>query len=397
MKKFLFIAVAAACCMAFTVPAMARIDMGGMVTIDAYYYDASKEAVAGGVREGTTTTADSLGRTFIDPYQPLNRIWMRYKSDDGNIGGYIQIRGGGANRASGLDWYYAWIDWHFNPNFFLRIGRQTQTFAILAPPIGVGASIAPSLLFGFGNVHGGSSRDAIRAYIKFNDMARMEINMIDPDNDPGQENVIPRFDISLPLKIANFDIEPSASWLRQEFASVPTGSDDSYDIWGVALDLQAGFGPLLFKGEFTYGQNLGSGNYVGTNPGGASLVPYNGSGAVQTYTTGGNTLIEDTDVLAFWAAIGVKFGPSTLWGVFGYENHQNDGNPNVPLASDSKQYDITRMAYGMRLDVTAAKGFHVIPEICYYDNDGGADIGGSAASMDLGNELMAGVRFQLSF
>jgi hypothetical protein len=415
MKKFLIMAVAAVCCLAFTMPAAAKIDMGGMVTFDAYYYDLGGEAVAGGVRQNAVNAVDDLGRTYMDLYQPLNRMWMRYKSDDGNIGGYVQIRGGGANAAAGLAWYYGWIDWHFNPNFYLRIGRQTQAFAILSPPIGVGATIAPSLLFGFGNVHGGTSRDSIRAYIKFNDNVRMELQAMNPENnnEPGiaipqpanigggnapEENSIPRFDIAVPINIANFKIEPSFSWLTQEFDQVAAGNDDDFDIWGLALNVQAGFGPILFRGEVTYGENLGSGNYVGTNPGAASNVPFAGSGAAVDYTdTNGFRKIEDTEILAWWAALGVKFGPSTLWGVVGMQNTENDGDPALALVNDAAEHDLTRWAYGIRLDVKAAKGFKVIPEIAYYDNDDDADVGGAAGSVDYGDELMIGVRFQLSF
>lgn len=409
-------------------PAMAKVTMSGMIVLDTYYVKDSKESVANqnvinSTRQGVNNPYDSRGNTYFDLYQPLNRIGMKYESDDKNIGGYIEIRGGGADTGSTFSWYYAWIDWHFTKDTYLRVGRQTQAFAVQAPDIGVGATIVPSLLFGFGNIHGGSSRDAVRLYTKFNDMVRLELQALDPDSEnaaitgvateltlprvpvaqggPGgnaqESSVIPRFDVSLPIHIANFVFEPSATWLRQQYDQVAAGSDDNFDIWGVCLFADANFGPLLFRGEITYGQNLADGNYVGASPGAVGTP--GPIGRARTYVdAAGNTKVADTDILSWWAELGYRFGPATLYGVVGMQNLKNDLNPAIARANDgANDFDVTRWAYGMRLAIDVAKGFKVIPEVVYYDSDDSAEIGGSAATVDFGSETMAGVRFQLSF
>ena len=82
---------------------------------------------------------DSLNVTQMNLPLPLNRLNAKYTSDDGMIGGFIEVRGGGTNRGdTGVVWNYGWIDWRFNPNVYLRVGRQTQAFAI-----GVGRRYPP--------------------------------------------------------------------------------------------------------------------------------------------------------------------------------------------------------------------------------------------------------------
>ena len=251
---------------------------------------------------------DDFNSTEFAIGQPWNRLNVQYISDDKKIGGMLELRTGGqkgggdsvnatANPTgeNNFVWELAYIDWHFNPNFYLRVGRQTQTFAIYSPEQQMGHNHGHIVLAGFGNIHGGTSRDGIRAYIKFNDNVRMEIQALNPDTDgtaalPGsageltarytaaagdrvaEENTIPRFDLSVPIKFGNFAIEPSVSWAKSEYNGVVAGSDDSYDSWGAALGMKAGFGPFTLSGEVTYGENLGSHTYVGA-----------GNAAVQSY------------------------------------------------------------------------------------------------------------------
>lgn len=121
----------------------------------------------------------------------------------------------------------------------------------------------------------------IKALVKFTDQVRLEFQLLDPDNDcpgtngcapehvipreavngPGgnspEENTIPRIDVSVNIKVANFVIEPAVTWLRQEFDQVAAGNDDSFDIFGLAVGAKAGFGPLTLSNAVHYGENLG--------------------------------------------------------------------------------------------------------------------------------------------
>jgi hypothetical protein len=411
MKKFLIIAVAAMFCLAFTMPAMAKTTMGGMITLQTYYQDDSGERQSGGVVPGQAQV-DDFSRTYFALPNPYNRFWVRYTSDDGVANGYIQLRWGDENRGDNFNFNYGWIDWHFNPSFYLRIGRQTQAFAITSPNHQLGSATHGSVLSRHGNIHGASSRDGVRAYIKFNDMVRMEIQALNPDNDDTHlngnqvprdastglaaanavvENTIPRFDIAVPIKVANFKLEPSFTWLREEYDQVASGSDDDYDIWGLALGITAGFGPVEFKGEVTYGENLGSGTYVG-----AGDAPLRVGRPMGYIDTAGNTKIEDTEIFAWWAQLGIKFGPATLYGTVGNLNAENDGAPGT---RDNRETDVSRWAYGVSLPIKVAKGFIISPQIWFLDYDDDATWGPTSTtqSVDYGDTLTIGVHWQLSF
>jgi len=447
---------------------MAEIKVGGMISAEQFYWGVSKERrVAGGMVDNVTAyNVGDYSSTEFAMGQPWNRLNMQYISDDKKIGGFIELRTGG-QRGSGnspttsaalanngnanptgeqnFDWELAYIDWHLNPNFYLRVGRQTQTFAIYSPDQQMGHNHGHIVLAGFGNIHGGTSRDGVRGYIKFNDMVRMEIQMLNPDSDgqptapgrlgelvnlgaartatngtaaqlpalpgttfngaassPAESNTVPRMDLSIPIKYGNFNVEPSFSWQRSNYIDVAPGSDTTYDSWGAGLGFKAGFGPFTLSGEYIYGQNLGGSTYVGA-----------GNGAPQTYqqTVGGiaqftngyaNVKIEDTTTHSFWIQAEFNFGPFAIQGIVGMEKADNDGNPDVARANDPAEFDITRWAYGLQFPINIAKNFKVVPQIWYYDYGSSADVGGTAATArtadtDLGNEITAGLFWQLTF
>lgn len=417
MKKLLVGVLAALCCLAITAPVIAETKVGGMITSDMYYWDRSKERILGGLLKNATTVQDDWATTRMVMPQAWNRLWVDYRSDDKNLAGYIQLRTGGQKGNSGgvaneniFTWEYAWIDWHFNPNFYLRIGRQTQAFAIYTPDQNMGHVDGHIIGSGFGNIHGGTSRDAIRAYIKFNDNVRMEVQLQDPNTEADAQdelnlprqtglagnaleaNKVPRFDLAVPIKVGNFNIEPSFSYMKQNWDQVAAGSDDSFDIWGLALGAKAAFGPVTLSGEITYGENLGSGTYVGA-----------GNGAPITYlNTLGQTKIEDGKTLAWWFEFSFNFGPAAIQAIVGMDKGKNDGDPTI--ARDASEWSRSQWMYGFQVPIYVAKNFTVTPAIWFYDYDGSATVGGAAGSAgragidtDFGSETMIGVQFALTF
>jgi len=409
MKKFLIVALSALVFVCLAGPAMAKVQMGGMITADTYYWYQSDANVSGGVAPGALPTSGSLGTTNFNLTAPLNRLNAKYTSDDGMIGGFIEIRGGGDLATSPFVWNYAYIDWRFNPNVYLRVGRQTQTFAIMAPQQMIGWADQGHIVgLNFGDVHGGTARDAIRLYWKFNDMVRMEIQALDPDSDPTgasnlnmvqpgiipgsapqnatEDNAIPRFDLSLPISVGNFKIEPSFTWVQTKFENIGPGSDDSFDSYGLALGVSAGFGPVILGGEFTWGRNLGAANYVGAGNWAPTAYDSNADGFVDK--------IEDTDGYAWWFHLGVKLGPATIYGIVGNNNTDNDGNPAV--ANDPLEFDISQWMYGVSVPISVAKGFTIRPEFMYYDYDGSAEQGG-VNGVDRGDQWLLGIQWQLVF
>jgi hypothetical protein len=435
MKKFSIIALAAIVCLAFSMPAMAKVQVGGMINLQVYYFDESEEAVVGGVTQGGATGHNGTEDTFFDLTNPLNRLYARYNNEDNSVIGYIQLRGGGQHRAHGLAWYYGWIMWQFHPMLRLQIGRQSQSFAIMAPGgQSVGFHMAHGLLAAFGNHHGGSSRDMVKLHIKFNDMIRGEIALVNPYSDGAdvgaaitatpaavgvagavvdEETVIPRIDLALNIKAGNFVIEPSFTYLQQEFDQTIAGADDDIESWGVALGIRAGFGMFTFTGEVSYGDNLHENAYAPN--------PVTAPGKAQAYlpagAAAGATRVSDTEILSFFAQLGIKLGAATLNGFVGMCDMENDGDPAVPrnlenggvniapnaafaartVSFAGPEFHITRWAYGASLPISVAKGFTIKPEVTFFDFDDDAELSGSALSTDLGDETVIGVEFMLVF
>jgi hypothetical protein len=452
MKKLFVGIVAAICCVAFVAPAFAEVKVEGMIQTDFYYWDVSKENFIGGYNKTANLplNQDNWSTTRINMPQPLNRITVRYTGEDKIVNGYIQVRAGGSRAnpyaaaamnanvpsESAFSWEYAWIDWHVNPSLYFRFGRQDQTFAgAYAPAQGMGQVDGHIIGLGFGNITA-QSRDAVRAFIKFNQNVRMEIQLLDPNTETGwnwagatgnvitglavqpnsefrlpaapgtgivdptspvaariatEANTMPRFDLSVPMQFGNFKIEPGFTYLKQEWDQVAAGCDDSYNIWGLTLGMAAGFGPFSVAGEITYGENLG---LLSTHFGGGNGGPAGSIGGPATYVDGaGFTKIEDGETLAWWIQLGFDFGPFAIQGIFGMNSGENDGNPAV--ARDGAERDITQVMYGLNFPVKVTKTFTITPQVWYYDYDDNAVIG--AIDVDRGTQLMVGVTFQLVF
>lgn len=426
MKKLLIVMLAAFFCLAFALPAVAKVRVGGMITMDFMYRDFSGEAIHGGVAQGDTTVIDGFTHTSMVMPWGFNRFEAYYSSDDEAITAKIGLRGGGDTTAGGTDvrWYDAWIMWQVSPGFRLQIGRMAQTFSSATPPPYQGHAYAQVFLIGFGNVHV-SNRDMIKAHINFSDTTRLEIALVDPDSrdselggaaglpgDPNfladggvvaEENIIPRIDIALNMKLGNLTIEPCLTYLNQKYEQVLSGSDDDVTSFGASIWLKAGFGQFILQGEVNYGENLSVGNYT-------ALLPFNRGpsqammgGLPQGYIDGaGNARVEDGEMLGFWLAPGFKMGAATLYLIFGYGSSENDGNP----ATTQDDTDVTQMAYGISLPIAVTKGFTIRPEFMYYDFDDSAKLDdttlgvpgtGTDDSYDRGNAYCIGVQFMLAF
>jgi hypothetical protein len=434
MKKLLVCVIAALFCVALAAPAMAETKIGGMVQADILYKSFDEErGVANGLAAGTANNIDSYSTVEFASPQAFNRVWWDWKSDDKKLAAMIQLRSGGQKATAtenNFTWEYAWIDWHLTPNFYLRIGRQTQAFAIYHHGMTLGHNFGLNALVGFGNVTGTTSRDGIRAYIKFNDNVRMEIQAINPDTDATaetsatgltlrnnvngvigaarEENTIPRFDISIPIKIANFQIEPALTYLKQEFEQTFAGSEDSIDIWGASLGMKAGFGPLTITGEVTYGENFGSSSsyvYLATPTltGSAGGGAYPNVGAASIYQPTGSAAntraVEDTENLGAFIDLGFDFGPFEIHGYVGYARDQNDGDPALARNVDASEWDVERWAYGVNFPIKVAKNFTVTPEVTFYDFGGGEEYGPTSTTndVDFGKAMVLGVSFRLTF
>ena len=448
MKKFFIVAIVALVCLGLTLPAVAKIKVGGMITQDVMYFSQndSRARSQAGVAAGPGAFPANSGVpkspvAFFNPDssfsvvdfrlpQPFNRINVAYSNDDNTIRGFVEIRGGtnagptqdmqnALGNGSAFVWNYAYIDWVLSPNDFIRFGRQTQAFAIRAPSQMVGSSRGHVVGNQFGNLHGGTTRDGVRWYHTFTDTVKMEIALYDPDNDAGgpraneaigafspevvsgstatifEENVLPRIDVTVPLNFGSFRLWPSFTYLQQKYDQVAIGAEDSVDIWGFALGAQAKFGPLTFNAEFGFGENLGVGNYVGAAF--ATPAGWNSNAAV---AGAGNDAINDAKVTAWWLDVGWKIGPATIHGIVGSSTYKREDDPTTGVTAAGlamgTNLDQTTWMYGISVPISVAKGFTIRPEMMGYDLDTGATVG-NVTERDMGKEYIIGVQFMLVF
>jgi len=416
MKKLFIVACAVVFCLAFAMPAMAKVTVGGMVALDMYYLGQSSEhQTPNGQVQNAAQTRDDFGELNLNVPQANNRLIVRYKSDDEVMTGYIELRGGGRDGGNTIDFKYSWLDWKPSEMFHLRAGRQPQTFSVLAPfADGMGFSDGFTLLANYGNYQI-TDTDSLKFYLKFSDMIRMEFAVEDPRGNTGggladggagdanrsnaaipitEQNTLPQFQWSLPMTFGSFMIEPSATWFELQFDG--RQGDDTVDIWGICVAARAGFGPVTIMGELLYGQNLGDQN----NSFGGNAGPWfnTQARAVANYRVAdangdGINEVYDTDVWAAWLQLGIKFGVASLNMAVGFEDIEND-----MTAAANDEVDVTRWGYAISMPISVSKGFTITPQITYHDRDDSALDGvNNPLTVDYGDELLVGVQFLLAF
>jgi hypothetical protein len=404
MKKFLIVVLAASICLAFTLPAMAKVTVGGRVALDWTYLDQDAQQAVGGVPTGSTTTSNGFkDMNFVVPWT-LNRLNVKYASDDGALSAFIEWRGGGPNDASGADGFlnYSWITWQITPSNQITFGKQTTNFARFIPQQWVGTHVGTIVGVGFGNVHHGTARTGIKGYWRMSDMIGLVWGLYDADVvapsagialattgvtafGVAQENQLPRIDLALPIRFSWGRLEPSVTWSTATYDQFPPGAEDSYDMYGLSLGGTGSWGMFSATAEVTWGRNLGGGSYRGAE--GARPVAY--------LDSAGNIKIADADVLAYLLDVGFKFGPNKIDLYYLSIKYENDGDPSIAQTSDSAQYDFTQTMYGISWGIGGAKGFTIRPELNFYDFDSSAQLLGT--TIDRGKEWLLGLQFQLVF
>jgi hypothetical protein len=386
MKKPLIVVLAAFFCLAFTLPAMAKITVGGRLALDWTYIDKNPQRAAGGVPIGGSTTSNGFkDMNFVVP-RPLNRLNARYTSDDGAISAFIEYRGGGSDDSSSTDGVlnYSFFTWRITPTNRITFGKQTTNFARFIPVQWVGAHVATIVGAGFGDVHHGTSRTGIKGYWRMSDMFGLVWGLYDADvvrpsvgivlattsaaataafGTP-QENQLPRIDLALPIRFDWGRIEPSVTWSQARYDQFPPGAEDSYDMYGFSIGGTGSWGMFRAIAEITWGRNLGGGSYRGAE--GAVPIAY--------VDSTGTIKIADADVLAYFLDVGFKFASNKIDLYYISIKYENDGDPFVPQTSDSAQYNFTQFMYGISWGIDVAKGFTIRPELNFYDFDSSAQM-----------------------
>ena len=406
MKKLFVIGMAVLLLVVFTMPAMAKVKIGGIVFTDFYYLDRDKtNAGRGGYSGPLTSTAIQLPN--------ITRLYGRWTNED-NVGMYIEF-GVGQNAGAvrfqtdqgdgsvSIRHAYGW--WDVNPVFQIMAGHSTTPFSPLNPSqlLGTRSGSANIIGIGYGEYYSGRFAQ-IRGTFKFGKVARLAIALSDPHGGQGgpwdlytdpttgvteptlhTNSKIPLITVGIPIYAGPVSIYPSVLYQHRTVDNaMPNGINNDLDTIVGSLGAKAGFGPFGVAAELNYGQNwLNSRALVGAGSYGNSAV---GLAAAGRNTV--NNTINNADTYGWWVDLSYKFGPITPHAMVGSMHSKRDN------AVGTEQTATTYM-YGVSVPIDLAKGFRIRPELMWYDN--GKLETDNAANVDNGKYMILGVQFQITF
>jgi hypothetical protein len=411
MKKLFIIGIAALLLVAFSVPAMAKVKIGGIIFTDFYYLDRDKD------------NSQWMG-VGNDPYQVttiqvpnITRLNARWTNED-NVGMFIELGlgqggavGGGIENSSSsgavLRHAYGW--WDITPDFQLLAGKSTTPFSPLNPSqlLGTRSGTLNIIGVGYGNFYSGRFAQ-VRGTWKFGKMGRLAVALVDPNGSARIVNTfakyypwdwtagsanpweyqtntkLPRIDIAVPLYFGPVSLYPGFLWQQRTVDNisaagvVPGAADDSLDTYIGSLGVKGGFGGFSFAAEGNYGQNWGNTRgLIGTSSAAMfSAATLNADGSTNNTTTYG-----------YWFDLGYRFGPVNPHVIFSQMKSQ------ATLANND--IDTSSTVWGFSIPIDLAKGFRIRPELMWYD-DGEFQLQGTD-EVSLGSYAIYGVQFQITF
>ena len=398
--------MAALLLVAFTMPAMAKVKIGGIVFTDFYYIDrdAENSRARGFGPNSFTHTAIQVPN--------ITRLYARWTNED-NVGLYIELGLGldGGNTqdspsegtgSARVRFAYGW--WDVNPMFQIMAGKSSTPFSPLNPSqlVGTRSGSVNIIGVGYGDFYSGRFAQ-VRGTFKFGKVARLAIALVDPNGtlaggsygpwgtlgtDYQTNTKLPRIDVGVPLYFGPVSIYPSIMYQHRTVDLVSpalSGVNNDVDTFVGSLGIKAGFGPFGIAAEGNYGSNWGNARGL------AGISPPITSGvrpAMASATLKNNGQIEDADTYSFWIDLSYKFGPVTPHIIYGQMKTKNED------FFGAKQEAKTYM-FGFSVPIDLAKGFRVRPEVMWYD-DGDLTTAGSP-SVDMGKYAIYGVQFQITF
>jgi len=405
MKKLFIIGIAALLLVAFTMPAMAKVKIGGIVFTDIYYLD--RDSQNNEFWNGSSAVhGDSYTNTRID-VPVITRLYGRWTNED-NVGMYIEFGIGGGGGATDVVLRHAYGWWDITPNFQLMAGHSTTPFSPLNPSqlLGTNDGSLNIIGVGYGDFYSGRYPQ-VRGTFKFGKMGRVEVALVDPNGggDPWSSNTtttnpgatyetntkIPRIDVGVPLYFGPVSIYPGIVYQHRTVDIAPNTTtigggapvtEDNVDTFIGSLAFKLGFGPFGFAAEGNYGSNWGNTRGL-FGAGGNPAVAL--SSAVQK----DNGQINDADTYSFWFDLWYKFGPITPHIMYGQMKSKSE------TAAGMKTEAKTQM-WGFSIPIDLAKGFRLRPEFMWYD-DGDTSTDGPTPTEDHGKYAVYGVQFQITF
>ena len=404
MKKLFVIGMAALLLVAFTMPAMAKVKIGGIAFTDFYYIDRNAEN-----SHARGFGPNSFTHTALQ-VPNITRLYARWTNED-NVGLYIELGlgldGGTSHEFSPEDsgsarvrFAYGW--WDISPSFQIMAGKSSTPFSPLNPSqlIGTRSGSVNIIGVGYGDYYAGRFAQ-VRGTFKFGKVARLAVALVDPNGalsaggsygpwgtlgtDYQSNTKIPRIDIGVPIYLGPISIYPGLMYQHRTVDLVnpaSAGVNNDVDTIIGSLGVKGGFGPFGFSAEVNYGQNWGnSRGLAGASP------PVGISSAIIT-TVGGSSEINDADTYSFWVDLNYKFGPITPHVMFGQMKTNNKTSWGAKTEAKSSMV-------GFSVPIDLAKGFRIRPEVMWYD-DGDVKTDGLASSPK-GKYMIAGVQFQITF
>ena len=387
MKKLFVIGMAALLLVAFTMPAMAKVKIGGIIFTSLYYLDRDSDNKR--VYNPAAFGNDSYTNTRID-LNPISRFYFRWTNED-NVGLYFESSVSSSD--VGIRHFYGW--WEVNPMFQIMAGHSTTPFSPLAPSqlIGLLGGSTNVIGLGYGEFYAGRFQQ-VRGTFRFGKAARLEIAIVDPNGSASlgmgefgpwavSENntKIPRIDIGVPIYAGPVHIYPSFLY-QHRTVDLPAGhtEDNDLDTFVGSLGLKAGFGPFGIAMEGNWGENwANTRGQFGSSP----------SARLAAAVLKNNNQIHDAETYSFWIDLSYKFGPVTPHIIYGQQKSENEN------AAGSEMECKTQM-WGVSVPIDLARGFRVRPEVMWYD-DGDTSTEGSSPSVDNGKYAIYGVQFQITF
>ena len=402
MKKIFVVGFAALLLVAFTVPAMAKVDVGGIVFTDFYYQkqDAQNHS---GFTVPPAVPADSSWSQSVIEVPSITRLKAKWTNENG-VGMFIEFGIGGGQGATGVSLRHAYGWWDVNPGFTLMVGHSTTPFSPLTPDqlLGTQSGGLHVIGIGYGEFYSGRFPQ-IRGTFNINKNARIAIALVSPvvtaspftdrngnlpptaavpspnfigDND----SAMPRIDVGVPLYFGNVKIYPSFFYHSQSYDDGGVGQDNSIDAYGVSFGITGGFGPVGIKAEVNYGENWGNTRRTG------GVSPADAMAGAQVVAG----KVYDTECTSYFIDVSFKLGMATPHLIYGNLSTENS---DAPLAAND--WDFSTTMYGISIPIPVAKTFIIRPEFMIYDDGDSNKIGG--VTRDYGKETLLGVQFMIAF
>jgi hypothetical protein len=423
MKKIFLFALAALLIVAYAMPVMAKVHVGGIVFVDAMFVKNDEHFMRNTSAFSAAGSVDADRSWFCIDVPDITRLYGKWVNDAGDVGMHIEIglRGEeGTGGAEIVNTRYAYGWWQINPMFKLTVGQQDEVVAPYAPQQLMGLrgqgmqqanpfaanTMLHAICYGFGNL-GNDRKEGIRLDTKLGEKSNLAVAIFTPNVNGAigswaardEEETLPRVDVTYSVSLGPVSLAPGFTWQTVQYEWDPQcanyqGDEADLDVWLFSIPVKfAPGGPISLSAEISWGENIGNGSYTsGVYWGGPTLAAQWDN--VVDATGNVVTQFADTEFLGFWADLAWKMHPiATAHFIYGLQEAKNDDR-----SAQANRWTNTRYCYGISVPIAVAKTFIIRPEVFYYDY-GEFERNGMVNPIngDLGSQILAGVQFQIVF